>query len=228
MIALRCPLCHSDRWREIHRDAPCQARPGQRTYYRCGQCNLIFVHADDFLSQSAEKAEYDLHQNSPQDEGYRRFLSRLANPLIARLAPGCDGLDFGSGPGPTLSVMLAEAGHHVALYDPFYANDAQVFDHQYDFVTATEVVEHLRQPRLELDRLWGCLKPGGTLGLMTKLARDDTAFAGWHYHRDRTHICFFSVQTFEWLAALWPAHLTLLEQDVILLRKPETSGIAGQ
>jgi hypothetical protein len=224
MTTLHCPLCCSDRSREIHRSHSRahglgSAFQSQRTYYRCDRCNLIFVHPSNFLPPAAEKAEYDLHQNHPQDEGYRRFLSRLADPLIARLASHSDGLDFGSGPGPTLSVMLAEAGHCVALYDLFYTKDVAVFDRQYDFITATEVVEHLRQPRLELDRLWSCLKPGGTLGLMTKLARDDAAFANWHYIRDRTHICFFSVQTFEWLAAGWQAELVIRGQDVILLRK---------
>ncbi|MGB3135651.1 MAG: class I SAM-dependent methyltransferase [Nodosilinea sp.] len=171
------------------------------------------------LSRAAERAEYDLHQNHPQDLGYRRFLSRLAIPLMERLDSSSTGLDFGSGPGPTLSVMLEEAGHTVALYDPFYADNASVFDRRYDFITATEVVEHLSQPGLELDRLWSCLMPGGTLGLMTKLSRDDAAFARWHYKSDRTHVCFFSVQTFQWLAARWQAELTIVGQDVILLSK---------
>ncbi|MBE9157741.1 class I SAM-dependent methyltransferase [Nodosilinea sp. LEGE 06152] len=202
----------------MHRDRG-SASCNPRAYYRCDRCKLIFVPPGHFLSPQAEKAEYDLHQNHSQDLGYRRFLSRLTNPLIDCLQPQSQGLDFGSGPGPTLSVMLEDAGHRVALYDLFYADNAAVFDRQYDFITATEVVEHLRQPRLELERLWRCLRPGGVLGLMTKLSRDDAAFAGWHYKSDRTHICFFSRQTFEWLAARWQANLTILGQDVILLRK---------
>lgn len=218
MTRQRCPLCHGEQGREIYRDRP-ELRH-HRAYYRCDRCNLIFVLPSSFLSFQAEKAEYDLHQNHSQDLGYRRFLSRLAKPLLDRLAPASRGLDFGSGPGPTLSVMLTEAGHTVALYDPFYAVDAAVFECQYDFISATEVVEHLRQPQQELDRLWSCLKPSGTFGLMTKLSRDDAAFARWHYKSDRTHICFFSVLTFEWLAARWQAELTILGQDVILLHKP--------
>ncbi|WOD39508.1 hypothetical protein [Nodosilinea sp. E11] len=42
----------------------------------------------------------------------------------------------------------------------------------------------------------------------------------WHDKSDRTHICFFSVQTFQWLALRWQAPLTILGQDVILLNKP--------
>jgi hypothetical protein len=228
MTGSLCPLCHGEQTAEIYRDRSRSVASGghssapqsQRSYHRCDRCNLIFVLPSSFLSLVAEKAEYDRHQNYADDPGYRRFLGRLAEPLLARLAPSSDGLDFGSGPGPTLSVMLEEAGHVVALYDPFYAKNATAFERRYDFITATEVVEHLGQPQLELDRLWSCLRPGGVLGLMTKLSRDDAAFARWHYKSDRTHICFFSVQTFEWLAARWQAELTILGQDVILLHKP--------
>jgi 16S rRNA G1207 methylase RsmC len=36
-------------------------------------------------------------------------------------------LDFGCGPGPTLSILLAEQGQQVDLYDPFYHDDPSVF-----------------------------------------------------------------------------------------------------
>ena len=42
--------------------------------------------------------------------------------------------------------MFEEMGHTVALYDYFYANDPFVLHHLYDFITATEVVEHLHNP----------------------------------------------------------------------------------
>jgi len=50
-------------------------------------------------------------KNSPDDPRYRAFLSRLFIPLNERIAPESCGLDFGSGPGPTLSVMFEEQGH---------------------------------------------------------------------------------------------------------------------
>jgi len=107
----------------------------------------------------------------------------------------------------------------MAIYDHFYARDPSVLEKQYDFVTATEVVEHLHNPKKELDRLWACLKPGGWLGIMTKLALDREAFARWHYKNDPTHVCFFSRLTFEWLAAQWQAELTFADKDVILFYK---------
>src|SRR5690606_3632388 len=135
-----------------------------------------------------EKAHYDLHQNSPHDPGYRGYLGRLFQPMVKRLAPTASGLDFGCGPGRTLSVMFEESGSRVRLYDPYYARDEQALARSYDFVTATEVVEHFSAAGEELDRLWSLLKPGGCLGIMTKLALDKAAFSRWHYKNDPTHI----------------------------------------
>jgi len=207
-----CPLCGCSQSSVFHQDK-------NRPYLRCERCSLIFVPPTHYLSPQAEKAEYDLHENSPTDVGYRRFLSRIFEPLNARLAPNSSGLDFGCGPGPTLSVLFEEAGHTVAIYDPFYANHPNVFEQTYDFITATEVVEHLHAPRQEIDRLWNQLRPSGFLGFMTKLALDQAAFASWHYKADLTHVCFFSQETFHWLAHSLQADLTIIGQDVILLQK---------
>ena len=92
-----------------------------RNYVSCGKCRLVFVPNKFHLSASDEKEIYDQHQNNPDDSGYRVFLSRLLTPLVERLEPNRTGLDFGSGPGPTLSVMLSEKGHEMDIYDPFYA-----------------------------------------------------------------------------------------------------------
>jgi cyclopropane fatty-acyl-phospholipid synthase-like methyltransferase len=187
---------------------------------RCEVCRLIFVPREYHLSSADEKAEYDLHENSPDTPGYRRFLSRLFEPVNARLEDGSKGLDFGSGPGPTLSVMFEEAGHDLSIYDPFYAPDQTPLTRQHDFVTASEVVEHFRNPAEDLQRLWSCVKPGGLLGIMTKQALDQASFAKWHYRNDPTHISFFSRETFEWLATKWLVKLTFIGSDVVLfLRK---------
>lgn len=84
--------------------------------------------------------------------GYRRFLARLANPLVERIgAAPLSGLDFGSGLGPTLSVMLTELGYNMAIYDPYFAPNREALEQQYDFVTCTEAIEHFYLPAKE----WG-------------------------------------------------------------------------
>ncbi len=217
--APNCPLCGSRAVTSFHRDAA-------RDYLRCGTCALVFVPPHQHLSPAAEKAQYDLHRNHPDDPGYRRFLGRLFEPLAVRLAPGSRGLDFGSGPGPTLSLMFAEAGHEVANFDPFYAPEPSLLARRYDFITLSEVAEHLARPGDELDRLWQILNPGGWLGVMTKRLTDPDAFAGWHYRRDPTHVCFFSEASFNWLGDHWRAaagqtvEAEITGPDTVLFRKP--------
>ncbi|WP_136247791.1 class I SAM-dependent methyltransferase [Halomonas borealis] len=207
-----CPLCASTDHTPYHRDA-------RRDYRQCRHCTLVFVPAHQRLGPVAEKAVYDRHENSSDDAGYRRFLSRLFEPLTARLEPGARGLDFGAGPGPTLSVMFEEAGHPMAIYDPFYAPDERALERRYDFITATEVVEHLFAPGRELERLIELLAPDGWLGLMTKRVRSAEAFVGWHYILDPTHVCFFGEASFHWLAERWQLRVEFPADDVVLLQK---------
>jgi len=206
-----CPLCRTSEGKPFYRD--------RRDYYRCPVCYLVFVLPDQFLSPQEEKAEYDQHENSPDDLRYRQFLGRLFGPLTERLAPNSCGLDFGAGPGPTLSVMLEEAGHSMEIFDPFYAPRNDLLKQQYDFITATEVVEHLHHPRRELDRLWTCLKPNGLLGIMTQCVIDQKKFSSWQYKSEPTHVCFFSIETFQWLENHWSAKLTVLDKSVVLFTK---------
>ncbi|EAS62952.1 class I SAM-dependent methyltransferase [Photobacterium angustum] len=210
-----CPLCHSEQHGVFVEDK-------NRCYFRCQQCALIFADPEAQLSPEQEKAVYDQHQNNPDDMGYRQFLGRLATPLVERLPTGpLDGLDFGSGPGPTLSIMLEEMGYNMAIYDPYFAPDPSVLTRQYDFVTCTEAIEHFNQPAKEWGLLLSMIKPGGWLGLMTKLATDAEAFTRWHYKNDPTHVSFFSRDTFRFLAQRDGLEVEFVGNDVILLRKTQ-------
>ena len=212
-----CPLCRGSRIVPYHSHKV-------RDYLNCRACDLVFVPSAQHLSGGAEKAYYDLHDNQSDDPRYRRFLDRLFAPLNLRLAPHARGLDFGCGPGPTLSKMFQDAGHAVALYDPFYAPDKSVLSVTYDFITLSEVAEHLAEPGKVLDGLWAGLAPGGWLGIMTKRVRSHAAFKTWHYIHDPTHISYFSEPTFHWMAGRWsamgsPAALVIAGNDVVLIGK---------
>lgn len=209
---MHCPLCKSEEISEYFSNK-------RRVFLQCGNCELVFVPEQFHLSAEEEKKRYDLHENNPDDEGYRKFLSRLAIPLNERLKPSSYGLDFGSGPGPALSEMITDMGHRVKIYDQFYADDREVLNKRYDFITATEVFEHLREPLETIELLWRILNPGGILGLMTKLVIDRQAFSTWHYITDRTHICFFSESTFNWLVGRLNARIEFIGSDVIMLYK---------
>lgn len=212
-MMLRCPLCDGADSEHFHRDTI-------RSYLRCAVCDLVFVPAEQRLGRDEELAEYRRHENSVHDEGYRTFLRRLQEPLAALLPAAASGLDFGCGPAPALAAMLEERGHAVALYDSFFYPEAGWERRHYDFITATEVVEHLHEPGRVLEQLWDLLQPGGWLGVMTKLVIDEEAFSRWHYKRDPTHVCFFSRMTWRWWAEQREAALRFHGADVMLLQKP--------
>ncbi|WP_417447035.1 class I SAM-dependent methyltransferase [Kangiella sp.] len=209
---MTCPLCSKHQTLYFHTDK-------QRDYLQCQVCDLVFVPKHQLLSAEAEKSLYDLHQNSPDDQGYRQFLDRLLTPLSENLPDNAQGLDFGCGPGPTISVMMAELGFSMDNYDPFYANQADLLSRQYDFITSTEVFEHLHQPCEVIPQLVSMLKPQGVLGIMTKRWISQEAFARWHYKNDQTHVCFYSDNTFQWIADHWDLQLQLIGADAVLLLK---------
>ncbi len=207
-----CPLCRNSDTEDYHHDQ-------RRSYLYCNHCHLVFVPEQFHLTEEDEKKEYDFHENNPEDLGYRRFLSRLCTPLLEKLDGRKHGLDFGCGPGPALAIMLEEQGHQMSLYDIFYQDDRDVFLSSYDFVCTTEVVEHLRNPAEEIDRLIGILRTGGWLAIMTKLVINREAFSNWHYIQDMTHICFYSRETFQYLSERYDCELHFVDKDVVFLQK---------
>ena len=181
----------------------------------------MYVEPSQRLGRNEEKRVYDQHENSPDDAGYRRFLSRLAEPLCRYLPTPAHGLDFGCGPGPTLSVMLQEKGYTMDVFDPIYYPALRWQTHCYDFITATEVIEHVFDPAAVLPALCQSVRPGGVLALMTKRVQDRDRFAAWHYKNDPTHVCFYSVSTFDWLAKHLSARCQIVADDVVFFFKQE-------
>lgn len=207
-----CPVCRQRDPRPfLHADG--------FDYWRCEECEASFLDPGQLPSWRDSGAYYLRHENDPDDPRYRRFVSRLAEPLLARLAPRSRGLDYGCGPGPALAAMLREAGHRMTVYDPLFHRDPTALEQVYDFITCTEVIEHFHQPAAEFDRLDGLLRPGGWLGLTTCFQTEDARFAGWHYRRDPTHVVFYREATLRRLAAARGWTCVIPAKDVALMRK---------
>ena len=188
-----------------------------RNFFKCDNCQLIFADPATFLDSEAEYARYLKHENDPTDLRYQKFYDRLLKPLLTELgAEPKVGLDFGSGPGPTLSILLEQAGHSVALYDPFFAPDRSVLERSYDFVTCTETMEHFYAPGKEWQLLSSLLAPGGVLAVMTRMAPELSDFKAWTYKNDPTHVCFYSPTTFNYLAQLSGFSLKQVAFDAFL------------
>ena len=65
---------------------------GDRHYWRCNHCQATFLAAEQLPGPEFERERYELHENDPNDDGYRQFLHRLADPLLSRLAPPTTGI----------------------------------------------------------------------------------------------------------------------------------------
>ena len=209
----KCPLCkHSDCY------AYHQGSKPERDYFHCPNCDLVFVPVRFHLCSKEEQRIYDQHNNLPSDPNYRGFLNKLCQPLSKLLPKGAKGLDFGSGPGPTLSLMLEENGFSCVNYDKYYANDPDVLTQDFDFVSTTEVVEHLSNPGEIFELLFKLVhKRAGVLGLMTKQhSQDPVHFANWHYKNDPTHISFYSQSTLIYLSQRYQKHLDIIGDDVAI------------
>jgi SAM-dependent methyltransferase len=213
-----CPLCHG-------REVAVFVIADEKTYRRCRTCLLTFLDPAHRLTRETEHVHYLSHENEVDDLGYRKFLARLAEPLLMRLAAdmaaGARGLDYGCGPGPALAAMLREAGHDVAIYDPFFAADDHVLHETYDFVTCTEVAEHFHDPAREFEQFDRLLKPGGWLAVMTCFQTDDDRFARWHYRLDPTHVVFYKRETLEFMAERLGWAFECPAKDVVMMRKAE-------
>ena len=208
----KCPLCCSENTSFYYEGE-------SREYYSCIDCGLVFVPQVFFITYEAEKVKYDQHENLPDDLVYQDYLKQIMNPVLDRISEGASGLDFGSGPGPTLSLMFESRGFQTDIYDAYFAPNEEVFNKSYDFITVCEVVEHFYKPQMELDRLFGLLKLNGVLAIKTQMLPSKEEFPTWYYKRDMTHVCFFSVKSLKYLAERWGTELEVIKNDVFVFRK---------
>ena len=212
----QCPLCLSTGAALFHTSTQ---KNLERDYHRCDVCDLIFVPPEFHLDADAARERYLTHDNDPDNPDYRRYLSRLWDELRPHLPKGARGLDYGAGPGPALAAMIEEDGHSAALYDPLFHPDDTVLACTYDFITCTETVEHFATPRADFLRLNELLAPGAYLGIMTDILEDIRKFPDWYYHRDPTHIAFYTRRTLHWIANWFDLELEHPRPRVVLLHK---------
>lgn len=208
-----CPLCHQPNSQPF-------AQLPQGNYWLCKRCHYTYLAPQYWLTASEEAKHYQLHDNRIDDPHYLKFLSRLSEPLVKRLPANAKGIDIGCGPGPALAHSLTQQGYPCAYYDPLFFPNAILLNSQYDFVTATEVVEHLRDPATTWQQLRSLVKPGGLLAIMTSWRVAKADFPQWHYPRDPTHIGFYQPDTFKWLAEQWGWQISFPVNNVCIFERP--------
>lgn len=206
-----CPLCS-------HSESHLFDKDKQRSYLICELCSLVYVPRPELITPEKEFERYSAHENADHSEGYRKYLSAIADSVSLNLLPHSKGLDFGCGKTMLLEKILGERGHSVLSYDAYFHPLVEFQNHQYDFIILSEVIEHLRNPREDLQKLKNLLRPDGQLFIKTKLLPSEN-FGSWFYKRDITHIQFFSQISFGHLSRIF--HLSQAKsigEDLFLFR----------
>jgi len=191
-------------------------------FHACSKCGFIFKDQSHFPSREAEERRYQEHNNEIDDVKYRNYFKAFIDRCVAPYSKGNKVLDYGSGPTPVLKDVLERDYHYqVDIYDPFFAQSKANFNKTYDVITCTEVLEHVQDVH-KLFRLFTSLTHDySILALMTQFHPDSLeTFYEWFYHRDLTHIGFYSLQTFQYLTNIYP--FEIIDADdmkMIVLRR---------
>lgn len=165
--------------------------------YHCQQCACIFKSHETHQALAAQKSRYDLHENNPEDAGYRAYFQRFLDVVLTLVSTPRNALDFGCGRSRLLSEMLIEQGVVCDAYDPIYHPDMEYHTNKYDLIVSTEVFEHLHDPKMVFEALLDRLNAGGYLAIQTQFHGSTVeGYRTWYYRQDPTHIVFFTPQTF--------------------------------
>ena len=174
-----------------------------RSYNLCEDCELIFVSRDEILPAIDELKRYEAHQNEENDLHYQQYLQQIVDSSLPYLNVNAKGLDFGCGKTTLLAQNFKKQGLQVDSYDVFFHPSEEIFNKKYDFIVLSEVIEHLAHPRDVMEKLCRLLNPHGQFFIKTKLHPDDSnSFKNWFYKRDLTHVQFFNLKSFTFLAML--------------------------
>jgi len=204
---MHCTLCNSTTREIVH------PKEGSR-YHICDACEFIWIDVQHLLSSADEKARYELHNNTLDNEGYvGMFETFISKTVSAYCAHGDSLLDFGCGTNPVLATLLQRHGFHVDHYDPYFFPELVYTGKQYDCITSTEVFEHIADPHTTMELFSTLLKPEGIIALMTLFHPEgDDACMAWWYRKDPTHIAFYTEKTIAHLASCYAMEVIYSDQ----------------
>lgn len=187
---MRCCICDSET-RLFYQD--------RSNFYKCPTCTTILRHPSSFLNSADEKARYEEHNNDVHDKNYQQFVSPIVCSVLSDFTADDKGLDFGSGTGPVITKLLRDSKYSIQTYDPFFDNNKDVLNQQYNYIACCEVIEHFHNPIKEFTLLKSLLKQKGKLYCMTDLYTDDLNFDKWYYKNDPTHVVFYTKSGLEFI-----------------------------
>lgn len=184
-VPVLCPLC----------GAPVRAESSVVDYplQVCARCQVEFLHPqpDDATLAAIYNDNYFLHGQVAEAEERMSSMKRATAvrymDMIGRLLPegGCRLLEIGCGHGDML-VEACKRGYEVAGVE-FSPHAVEIANQRlgrsavlvgsidtvelpaeyFDLVAFVDVIEHVRDPKVFLERVHGVLKPGGMAFLIT-------------------------------------------------------------
>lgn len=193
----RCKICSGD-------TTPITDTKTQKIYHKCPECSYISLDEAFYVDEEREKKHYDKHHNTFESLGYVKMFEELIEEFVSPYKKDITtALDFGCGEGEVLPILLEQGGIKCDRYDLFYFPKKVYEEKKYDIILSTEVFEHLSSPLDVFKKLLTHLQKNGYLLLMSAFhPNDDEEFLKWWYIRDVTHIGFFNIKTFEYIAEM--------------------------
>lgn len=206
-----CPLCHHNNAHYFYHDK-------KRHFYQCPDCQLVFADGKSHLPKQNEIERYQDNQTKNKQLQLANFIQTVINQLPTNNSTAI-GLNFGRHlAGKALSkLILGEV--ELLQYDPSQQYERHVLQQQYDFICCYRVFDHFKQPSIQWQLLTKLLKPNGLLIINNHLLHDLNAFAKWHNKNNLTHVSFYNLACFQYLANLGQMQLIFAEKDLILMQK---------
>ncbi len=211
-----CPLCKTI---SEPIDGACRElklEKGVEHFFRCDGCGSVFVPERLHLDEDNERERYGEHNNQADNEGYRGYLSSVADK-VASVVPDFETkriLDYGAGENFVLTTLLKERNIIAEPYDPNYESLATI-DGEFDVIIACESIEHFRDPLAEFEKMTSHLKSGGHIWIRTEHLESAPYFSAWWYKNDPTHIFFYSEKTMNWLGKRFGLDLVMYDEKNI-------------
>ena len=195
------------------------------SYFQCPGCDLIQTEAPHWLEEAYSSAFSALDTGAIA----RNQISARRTRAVAfalGLDAGARGLDYGGGHG-VLVRMLRDLGLDFRWFDPraenlyargFEGNPAEKFE----LVTAFEVLEHLANARLELEKIFAPGPRAVLVGTLLHQGHQD----GWWYYTLETgqHVSFYSRRTMEYLGALFGYQVFASSAQTLFVRRKPALG----
>jgi hypothetical protein len=171
-------------------------------YFRCATCGFIQTETPYWLDEAYSSAI------AKQDTGIleRNLLNReLTTAVLNLLCPEAESsVDFGGGHGVFVRLMR-DRGFNFVWHDPHATNDyAPGFEyqegHNYDFLTAFEVLEHLPDPIAGLSRMMS-LSPDVFVSTLL-LPQPAPKLSDWWYYATLSgqHVSFYTPEALRVIA----------------------------